>query len=493
MMEATVSGTLCELCLQLLDNIETFKNKFHACMPFHEDRASLQRSLNSGCALCNALPYDRASFHHDEVSFYKEEGYTQLDFFTYGDKTNPLRFCGRFALYPAEGDEALFSASRKAALQTYTGSDDVLNVASEWMVRCVQGHEQCVSNQLPKQYPTRLLDIQEEDLVRLVEPAHRGLEGPYATLSHSWGRERFKVLTSQTMSDFRSGIKLQDIPATFRDAIHVARRLKIPYLWIDCYCILQSGDTRNEDQRHEIASMGETYSNAILNIGAGAASSPMDGCFVERGTMPPIQIKVASKARGADQLYLIFDDEQMNKDYQDFADPSNNAMFRRAWCMQERFLCPRMLHFCNSGLFWECDTVEAASDALPMTCFPRTRLWGYHVPLFSTNRRRNYTSQLVPCTEWLQIVDGYSAMELSRPAEDKFAACGGVAKLMAERIGDGYVAGFLRRDLIATLSWVRVDRSIPSGDVADSSTPAARRPKTWRASFTWTNEYRDIC
>ena len=492
MMEATVSGTLCELCLQLLDNIETFKDKFDAYRPFHEDRASLQRPLNSGCALCNALPYDRASFHHDEVSFCKREGYTQLHFFTYGDKTNPHMFGGRFALHRAEGDEALFSAGRKAALQTYTGSHDVLNVASEWMVRCVQGHEQCVSNQLPEQYPTRLLDIQEEDLVRLVEPAHGGLEGPYATLSHSWGREHFKVLTSQTMPEFRSGIKLEDIPSTFRDAIHVARRLKIPYLWIDCYCILQSGSTRNEDQRHEIATMGEIYSNAILNIGAGAASSPMDGCFVERETIPPVQIKVASKACGADQLYLIFDDEQMNKDYQDFAGPSNNAMFRRAWCMQERFLCPRMLHFCKSGLFWECDTVKAASDALPVTCFPEARIW-CHVPPFSTNWRRDYTWQLVQYIEWLQIVEGYSAMELSRPAEDKFAACGGVAKLMAERIGDEYVAGFLRRDLIATLPWLRADRSILFGDAADSSTPAARRSETWRASFTWTNEYRDIC
>jgi hypothetical protein len=85
-----------------------------------------------------------------------------------------------------------------------------------------------VPNHPPERYPTRLLDIQEEGVVRLVERKEHRFGGPYATLSHSWGRAHFKVLTSQTLPEFRNGINLQDVPPTFRDAIFVARYLEIP-------------------------------------------------------------------------------------------------------------------------------------------------------------------------------------------------------------------------------------------------------------------------
>ena len=383
MMEREAAGTLCNICCGLFEYMETDEGGFLETRPLHEDKESLQRSLRSDCALCATLPYDQASFDRDmpKVCYIKLEGHTHLAFeYKDGRKSYPIH--RQFGLCRVKSDKALFHHSQEASVETNTGTTRVLSVAREWISRCVYGHGECMAkNQKPKQYPSRLLEIQE-DAVHLVERGQHRFRGPYATLSHSWGGAQFKMLTSQTLSEFRNGIKLRDLTPTFRDAITVARYLNIPYLWIDCYCILQCEGTRNDDQQHEIAKMGEVYSNAILNIGAAAATSPMDGCFVQRVPKPPIQIKFTSKAYGSDQLYVIFDDEHLSKDYQEFATPSNSSMFSRAWCMQERFLCPRMLHFCRTGLFWECNTVRLASDKLPID-YPWQARFAKHLPPFS--------------------------------------------------------------------------------------------------------------
>ena len=520
MMEGESAGTLCDICCGLLEYMETNEGRLFETRPLHEDYESLQRSLRSDCALCATLPYDQASLDHDmpKIRYIKHDGYTHL-YFEYNDGRKSYTIDHQFALCRVESDKALFHYSQEASIKTNTGTTKVLSVAREWMSRCVHGHDECMpKTQKPNQYPSRLLEIQE-DAVRLVERGQHCFKGPYATLSHSWGGAHLKMLTSQTLPEFRNGITLRDLPPTFRDAICVARYLEIPYLWIDCYCILQSEGSRNDDQQHEIARMGEVYSNAILNIGAAAATSPMDGCFVQRKPKPPIRIKFTSKAYGSDQLYLLFDDKQLSKDYLEFVTPSQSSMFSRAWCMQERFLCPRMLHFCRTGLFWECNTVRLASDKLPIDYVCQAR-GANSLPPFSISGKQGPRSSSDYSVDWSEIVKGYSAMELSSPVEDKFVACGGVAKVMAELIDDEYVAGFFRRDLVANLSWMRMERKPPlldssvyrMSDLSESSpsppslsedsspetesslilTSTAQRPKTvqklkpWRApSWSW--------
>jgi hypothetical protein len=58
---------------------------------------------------------------------------------------------------------------------------------------------------------------------------------------------------------------------TFRDAITVARRLEVRYLWIDCVCIIQD-DKR--DWQKQAAKMCDVYSQSSLTL--AAAYSP--GC-----------------------------------------------------------------------------------------------------------------------------------------------------------------------------------------------------------------------
>jgi hypothetical protein len=66
--------------------------------------------------------------------------------------------------------------------------------------------------------------LQNEDCVKMM---------PYIALSHCWGGSQPFKLTRATVARLRAGIQLTDLPKTFQDAIYVARKMQIQYLWID--------------------------------------------------------------------------------------------------------------------------------------------------------------------------------------------------------------------------------------------------------------------
>jgi hypothetical protein len=73
-----------------------------------------------------------------------------------------------------------------------------------------------------------------------------------------------------------------ELPQTMKDAIIVARRLEIQYVWIDALCIIQDNA---EDKSQEIAVMGQIFSMATITIAAGIGPSVEDGFLMPR-TMP---------------------------------------------------------------------------------------------------------------------------------------------------------------------------------------------------------------
>jgi Heterokaryon incompatibility protein (HET) len=82
-----------------------------------------------------------------------------------------------------------------------------------------------------------------------------------------------KLLTSN-IKQLSSSISIVDLPANFRDAIHIARKLCVRYIWIDSLCIIQ--DSRL-DWEIESKTMGNVYQNAILTIAAAVSERSTDG------------------------------------------------------------------------------------------------------------------------------------------------------------------------------------------------------------------------
>lgn len=88
---------------------------------------------------------------------------------------------------------------------------------------------------------------------------------PYVALSYCWGNVLSFRTTYQTLPGLIHGVKLDVLPKAFIDAVHLTRRLGVPYLWIDALCIVQDSI---DDWEAESAKMASIYANAYITIAA---------------------------------------------------------------------------------------------------------------------------------------------------------------------------------------------------------------------------------
>jgi hypothetical protein len=188
-------------------------------------------------------------------------------------------------MYPSliKSTEAADEKLTKQPSSHHTSSDESLQTASNWLQECLHEHEAC-NRDIPVNpwHPTRLLDLasfhQHNDTIRLVTTAEDPILAPYATLSHCWGGASFLQLTKVNLPSFSIGISLMDLPKTFREAIFVARRLDVRYLWIDSLCIMQDRDDLT-DWYHESSMMDQVYMQSVCNISATDARDGSEGLF----------------------------------------------------------------------------------------------------------------------------------------------------------------------------------------------------------------------
>jgi hypothetical protein len=273
----------------------------------------------------------------------------------------------------------------------------------------------------------------------------------YATLSYCWGRDEFIKLTLDTLDSFLDIVPYKDLPETFKDAIHIARRLGLEYIWIDALCIIQGKDD-NGDWSRESGRMRTVYGSAFVNIAASSATNVYEGCLSK-----PINYSGGFLARVTTSQFSRVQNFHSCEVYEQSTSATHLAS--RAWTFQEKLLAPRTIYFGNRGLFWECRSTTA-SEFLPD---------GFTKELVSL-------SKLV-CPEdeawrWDMIVRSYSRAQLTYSA-DKLPALSGVARRQHEVTGGEYLAGMWKEMLIKQLSW--------------SPSSKNKRPN-WRApSWSWTS------
>ena len=123
---------------------------------------------------------------------------------------------------------------------TSTNSQISRSLAISWLSRCRTNeggkHQEC--NKRDGDYlPTRLLDIryaQETSHLRLVcvalDPVRFAEDREWMTLSHcwgAWGAKENPILKKDNLEERqRTGLKMADLPKTFRDAVEIAGWLK---------------------------------------------------------------------------------------------------------------------------------------------------------------------------------------------------------------------------------------------------------------------------
>lgn len=151
------------------------------------------------------------------------------------------------------------------------------------LTTCLERHDDCrTPSGAP---PTRLLRIEEsqEDVMHIyLEDSDMARSYEYVTLSHCWGNVQPICLTKETEETLRAGIKSQNLPKTFRDAVVICLRLGFRYIWIDSLSIFQDN---LQDWATEAASMRSVYKNASLNVAASGATDSSVGLSFERNPL----------------------------------------------------------------------------------------------------------------------------------------------------------------------------------------------------------------
>jgi hypothetical protein len=242
------------------------------------------------------------------------------------------------------------------------------------------------------------------------------------------------------------------IPKTFQDAVYIARKLNLEYLWIDALCILQH-ESANFDWVHEASLMRSVYGGAYVNLAASSATSVYSGCFLKpayhsSGFCGRVTINTSE--------YSVVRNFHSSNVYEESSVETHLAS--RAWSLQEKLLPPRTLFFGDRGLFWECRT-KIASEFLP-DGFPGKLGWHLVQP---EDKAWN----------WFDIVWHYSGAALTF-GTDRLPALSGVATRQRETTGDDYLAGMWRRQLVMQIPWM-----------VCSPQDRKKRPE-WRApSWSW--------
>jgi hypothetical protein len=125
----------------------------------------------------------------------------------------------------------------------------------------------------------------------------------------------------------------------------------------------------------------------------------------------------------------------------------------RAWAVQERVLPRRTLHFGKHQMYFECSEGLRGENGLHVP-------WRYHS--IHSNRRDRYGRVLkeedrtADVNLWRSILWDYGECKLTEPS-DKLPAISGIARLLADRLDDEYLAGMWRKSLIEDLLWQGLD------------------------------------
>ncbi|OAL44755.1 HET-domain-containing protein [Pyrenochaeta sp. DS3sAY3a] len=304
--------------------------------------------------------------------------------------------------------------------------------------------------------PTRLLDLGAEDKfddIKLIQCSslvpRRQIR--YATLSYCWGTKEQAAhqakTTSLNLQQNMIGISFETMTQVIKDAITTTKALSLRYLWVDALCIIQ-GD--RHDWTRESAEMAHVYRHAFVTICTLTTFSCNDS-FLDRD--PAVNVHFRSTIRGEIQgVYSLRLQPRKTGSSRGWVGRAHrDRMFgnwaERAWTFQEETLSPRILYFGSSRIHYKCGHErweEGYFDDDP-------------IQVGGSLAETLFQSDAVPSAEssyktWLEVVGSYSNRELT-DKRDRLPAISGLAKLVASKVDDTYIAGIWAGDFLQGLLW----------------------------------------
>ncbi|KAK3691911.1 MAP kinase kinase (MEK) [Vermiconidia calcicola] len=212
---------------------------------------------------------------------------------------------------------------------------------------------------------------------------------------------------SSNVVEHRCRIPMSNLPATFKDAIVMSRRLGFRYLWIDALCIIQDD---LEDWRREAARMCSIYEGATLSLSAIDSHSSSTGFLHPRDHMSHPKHAIPSR-----------------------------AVETRAWTLQERVLAPAVIHFASQQLFWEYCAGFASESSPRVERVPigeNNSYYGVSVHDMKVSvRNQAIAADYDRANLWYQLVEEYTKRDLTRPS-DRLPAIDGLSESFARYLAE---------------------------------------------------------
>ncbi|PVH92004.1 HET-domain-containing protein [Periconia macrospinosa] len=382
---------------------------------------------------------------------------------------------------PEDRDKALKEKIVTRFVEDDPGSDSAFALAESWISDCMANHDHCLNNQ-DVELPSRVLDISEyKTSGRASLFLADGLKSRYVALSHCWGGHSprdglIRKCRTDNYEELRAGFLVSALPRTFQDAILVADRLGVQYLWIDSLCIVQDS---HSDWSHESGLMSRVYGSSYVTIYASAAPNSDAGFLKSRPRDRHVRTKLCRIPNSLDHwIWVQWPGSERGRDDYELV----GQLWHRSWAFQELVLPPRVLEFGPVGMGLGCNAQRYEEISLRNAGGThdgyKELLWIMALPDIISSPSLEHdcfsggfgSSKKTVYKRWYELVEGFAGRELTKET-DKLPAIAGIAdkiRQITDKFGDLYMAGLWKNDLATGLCWGVSTRRLPSRYIAPS-------------------------
>ncbi|CAN9093796.1 unnamed protein product [Alternaria alternata] len=325
----------------------------------------------------------------------------------------------------------------------------------KWISDCCTVHQHVSPNR--DLYPTRLIKLgrYEDEGARLYSPKHPVV---FAALSYRWGSGKQSETTKDNVTKHYQELNTLGFPKTLRDAIQITRKLGLEYIWIDRVCIIQDD---KEDWANEASLMADIYASAYVVLSATATEDCENGFL--GGRSKPLIIQYAQCGQETQEVCAR---QIESHDCGSTMPKTDYTLYKRGWCMQERFLARRIIHFLPDEILFECQAGREcecgrASNEREVDYYDPWNPGGYGT--FGRLQAAKSMEEQEFTFNWTRVVQRYSRTKLTY-GEDSLPALSGIAACVQHLNPGKYIAGLWEKDIGVQLGWV-----------IDPNNPIARR------------------
>jgi hypothetical protein len=217
--------------------------------------------------------------------------------------------------------------------------------------------------------------------------------------------------------------------------------------------------------------MASIYQNATLTLAATSSCDSTGGCFAKSSaTYQSRKWNFTDTENNAFEIHT-----RISLDHDEFSRWAL-PLSTRAWAFQERVLSPRVLHFTENELIWECS--QQINCECSEVCRYMKETGGTNKTAFRPNEWADESLAKID-RHWQEIVSLYTTKDLTFD-KDIFPALQGLAKMVPGKMGP-YLAGLWRNTVDSNLCWYVPDRLYEP------------RLEKWRApSWSWASNAAQI-